>query len=222
MGHRAHVPRARRPYACSAVPTPEAQAVALPPLPVMVPPDYCTPQLPGPPGSPSPEHPAAACMGRGYLQGGEDCPPLLDRQTGGVGVETWRAGGFGAPPQTQGPGQCGGRAPPTCQAPSSLLRCLAGSHLPASGALGPLVSACWGPVVLAGRRPGGRLLGGPLFGLAAPLLPTGWTLLFPGHRGVHALVSGRRVCRSAEPVLRKEAAVETLGSGMLEGRTEGP
>ena len=131
MGHRAHVPRARRPYACSAVPTPEAQAVALPPLPVMVPPDYCTPQLPGPPGSPSPEHPAAACMGRGYLQGGEDCPPLLDRQTGGVGVETWRAGGFGAPPQTQGPGQCGGRAPPTCQAPSSLLRCLAGSHLPA-------------------------------------------------------------------------------------------
>lgn len=94
-------------------PAPEAQAIALPPPPVMVPPDYCTPQLPSPPGSPSPGPPAAACLGRGCLQGGEDCPPLLDRQTGGVGVETWREGGSGAPPRTQGPGQCGdGPHPP--------------------------------------------------------------------------------------------------------------
>lgn len=155
MGHGAHVPRARRPYACSAVPAPEAQAVALPPPPVMVPPDYCTPQLPGPPGSPRPGHPAAACMGRGCLQGGEGCPPLLDRQTGGVGVETWRAGGSGAPPQTRA-GPVWGPGP--THLPGSKLTSQVPCRLPPSGQWSP------GPpclCLLVASRLGGEASRGP-------------------------------------------------------------
>lgn len=98
-------------------------------------------------------------------------------------------------PDKGGLGQHGDRAPPTCPRPGSLLGGLASSHLPASGAPGPLVSAPWGPVILAGGHLGLGLLRGPLLGLAAPLLPAGHTLLLLlGRQSVLAPVFGGRVC----------------------------
>lgn len=136
-------------------------------------------------GAPDQGNPAAACMGRGCLQGGEGCPPLLDRQTGGVGVETWRAGGFWCPTPDTGRGR--GRAPPTCQAPSSLLRCLAGPHLPASGAPGPLVSVCWVASRLGGEASWGPAPRRAALGLRPRFLPLAGPFW---HGGVHALSLG--------------------------------
>lgn len=86
---------------------------------------------------------------------------------------------------------------------------------------GPLVSACWWPVVLAGRRPGGRLLGGPLFGLAAA--SSRWLdSSLSWAREFTPLVSGRRVCRSAEPVLRKKQQWRPWGLGRWKAEQRGP
>lgn len=102
--------------------------------------------------------------------------------------------------------------------PRSLLQRLASSHLPTSGATGPLVSASGGPVILARGCPGSRLLGRPLLGLAAPLPPTGQALLLLlGRQGVLAPGFGRRVCRSPEPVLGRGEQQWRCRGGRQEG-----
>lgn len=128
-----------------------------------------------------------------------------------MGVESWSAGcpGASCPHRRQSGAGRPVRGPgPThlpAQPPRSLLRSLAGSHLPAGGTPGPLVLAPGGPVVLAGRHLGCRLLGRPLLGLAAALLPALQPLLLLlGCRRVLVPVLWRRVCRSTEPVLGRE------------------
>lgn len=115
-------------------------------------------------------------------------------------------------PQTQA-GPVWGPAPP-CQAPSSLLRCLAGSTFRPVGAQTPCLC------LLVASRLGGRRPG------AAPRRAALWACGPASSRWLDSSLSwaqgSSRPCvwavPSAEPVLRKEAAVETLQG--LAGRQE--
>lgn len=153
--------------------------------PVTVPLGYCTSvAATGPPQrAPAQVCPAAACTREGPPSERREglAAPTGQMNRRGWGMENWRAGlpELATPTLDRGGlgGQRGDWAPPTCQPACSLLRHLAGSHLPASRAPGPLVSASWEPIVLAGGHLGCRLLWGSLLGLAAPLLPTSQPLL---------------------------------------------
>lgn len=153
--------------------------------PVTVPLGYCTSvAATGPPQrAPAQVCPAAACTREGPPSERREglAAPTGQMNRRGWGMENWRAGLLELATPTLDRGGLGGQrgdwAPPTCQPACSLLRHLAGSHLPASRAPGPLVSASWEPIVLAGGHLGCRLLWGSLLGLAAPLLPTSQPLL---------------------------------------------
>lgn len=184
VGHAAHMPGAKWHLATLHHPHGTEAQAADPRLPLQALPGLCVP-----PGDCTfvaalalLREPSPGCLQQPARAGppsrrGAGLLPHWTEEEAGVGLGNWRAGHPRASYPTLDRGGLGQHGDGPCQPPCSLLRGLASSHLPASGSPGPLVSAFWGPVLLAGGHLGCRLLRELLLGPAAPLLPVCQTLL---------------------------------------------
>ena len=213
------MPRTRRPSACSMPPQHRSPGCSPSSCrPVKVPPDYCTSAaalaLLGAPAQGALRQPV---WGRATLGEGRGlAAPAGQMNRQGWGVETWRAGGSGAPPWTEGAGPH----------PPARLRTHFSGALPAptfrpAEPRAPLSLPPGGQSSRWGGVPGAGSSGGRSLGLRPRFFPPAGLFSFLGTRESGPLCLGGGSAEVRNQFWGREAAMETLGPRTLEGGRQG-